>query len=138
MIHIFTKTPPTQGSRKVVWFMQNEPQFILYRAQRTNVNITVFQFHNYMYIFYLTKYYTFLFDISDFFRLWTVQHNPKRLNIGMVDCCHIANDSILYPLLLIIRLKKRQMEVNCVFQNLAYNRAHILLNFWLWISFLLL
>jgi len=40
MIHVFTKTPPTQGSRKVVRFMQNEPQFILYRAQRmTNVNI---------------------------------------------------------------------------------------------------
>ena len=35
----FTKTPPTQGSRKVVWFMQNEPQFNLYRAQLTNVKI---------------------------------------------------------------------------------------------------
>ena len=39
MIHVFTKTPPTQGSRKVARFMQNEPQFIVYRAQRTNVNI---------------------------------------------------------------------------------------------------
>ena len=39
IIHVFTKTPPTQGSRKVVRFMQNDPQFILYRAQRTNVNI---------------------------------------------------------------------------------------------------
>ena len=39
IIHVFTKTPPIHGSRKVVQFMQNEPQFILYRAQRTNVNI---------------------------------------------------------------------------------------------------
>mgnify|MGYP007091343061 CR=1 FL=1 len=39
IIHVFTKTPPTQGSQKVIRFMQNEPQFILYRAQRTNVNI---------------------------------------------------------------------------------------------------
>jgi len=39
MIHVFTKTPPTQGSRKVVRFMQNKPQFILYITQRTNVNI---------------------------------------------------------------------------------------------------
>ena len=39
IIHVFTKTPPTQGSRKVVRFMQNEPQFISYRAQRTNVNM---------------------------------------------------------------------------------------------------
>ena len=42
IIHVFTKTPPTQGSQKVVRFMQNEPQFILYRAQRTNVNIVFF------------------------------------------------------------------------------------------------
>jgi len=32
----------TQGSRKVVRFMQNELQFILYRAQRTNVNILIY------------------------------------------------------------------------------------------------
>jgi len=38
----FIKTPSTQGSRKVVRFMQNEPQFILYRAQRTNVTIHVY------------------------------------------------------------------------------------------------
>jgi len=40
-MHVFTKTPHTQGSRKVARFMQNEPQFILYKAQRTNVNISV-------------------------------------------------------------------------------------------------
>ena len=39
IIHVFTKTPPNQRSRKVVRFMQNEREFILYRAQRTNVNI---------------------------------------------------------------------------------------------------
>jgi len=39
MITVFTKTPPTQASRKLVRFMQNETQFILYKAQRTNVNI---------------------------------------------------------------------------------------------------
>ena len=39
IIYVLNKTPPTQGSRKVVRFMQNEPQFILYRAQRKNVNI---------------------------------------------------------------------------------------------------
>jgi len=39
IIYVLTKTPPTQGSRKVVRFMENEPQFILYRAQRANVNI---------------------------------------------------------------------------------------------------
>jgi len=38
--HVFTKTPPTQGSRKVVRFMHNGPQFIVYIAQRTNVNIS--------------------------------------------------------------------------------------------------
>ena len=32
VIHVFTKTQSIQGSRKVVRFMQNEPQFILYRA----------------------------------------------------------------------------------------------------------
>jgi len=30
---------PTQRSRKVVRFMQNEPHIFMYRAQRTNVNI---------------------------------------------------------------------------------------------------
>ena len=45
IIHVFTKTPPIHGSRKVVQFMQNEPQFILYRAQRTNVN-TCYCFEN--------------------------------------------------------------------------------------------
>jgi len=37
----FNKTLPTQGSQKVVRFMQNEPQFILYRVQRANVNINI-------------------------------------------------------------------------------------------------
>ena len=41
IIHAFTKTPPTQGSRKVVRFMQNKPHFSLYKAQRTNVNIQI-------------------------------------------------------------------------------------------------
>ena len=45
MIYVFTKTPPTQGSRKVVRFMQNEPQFILYRAQPKNVNVLVSMIH---------------------------------------------------------------------------------------------
>jgi len=39
IIHVFTKAPPTQGSRTVVRFMQNEPQYIVYIDQRTNVNI---------------------------------------------------------------------------------------------------
>jgi len=39
MVDAFTKTSPAQWSRKVVWLMQNEPHFMLYRAQRTNVNI---------------------------------------------------------------------------------------------------
>ena len=39
IIHVLTKTPLTQRSRKVVRFMQNEREFILYRAQRTNVDL---------------------------------------------------------------------------------------------------
>ena len=39
-IHVFTETPPTQKSQKVVRFMQNEPPHLfLYRTQLTNVNI---------------------------------------------------------------------------------------------------
>ena len=38
IIHVFTKTPPTQRSLKVLRFMQNEPHLFVYRAQRTNVN----------------------------------------------------------------------------------------------------
>ena len=41
IIHVFTETPPTQMSRKVVRFMQNEPHLFLYKAQLTNVNIRV-------------------------------------------------------------------------------------------------
>ena len=36
IIHVFTETPPTQRSRKI---MQNEPHLFVYRAQLTNVNI---------------------------------------------------------------------------------------------------
>jgi len=39
IIHVFTETPPTQRSGKVVWFMQNEQYIFVYRAQLMNVNI---------------------------------------------------------------------------------------------------
>ena len=45
IIHVFTKTPPTQRSRKVVRFMQNESHLFLYRAQGTNVNIKICIFY---------------------------------------------------------------------------------------------
>ena len=40
IIHVFTEPPPTQRSRKVVRFMQNEPHLSLYRAQLTKVNLS--------------------------------------------------------------------------------------------------
>ena len=42
----FIKIPPTQMSRKVLRFVQNEPHFIVYIAQRTNVNITSWSLGN--------------------------------------------------------------------------------------------
>ena len=57
IVHVFTKTPPTQMSRKVVRFMQNEREFILYTAQRTNVNMSVYIYILKSYIKWQLIYY---------------------------------------------------------------------------------
>ena len=107
IIHVFTKTPPTQGSRKVVRFMQNEPQFILYRAQRTNVNILYWTISNHLHNLWSLNFATTkLFDkrLNMLSRVvFTYLHGYPDFNTFYLNCtwknCRLLPflDFFLYP-----------------------------------------
>ena len=93
VIHVLTKTPPTQRSRNVVRFMQNEPQFILYRAQRTNVNIQCWN----------TVDTSTLTMVEKWFLVWCFHD----VEIMIVSCLFPSPHSIYWITIMIMQLNQR-------------------------------